>query len=514
MSLKSTEKVDTNRYALTVEIDAETFGAAVEKATAKGIKTITLPGFRKGKAPRNMILKMYGEDLFYQDALEAVYPDAADAALEESGIDLAEQKVDFELISMDQNGVSFKLLVTAKPEVTLGEYKGLKAERPVVEVTDDEVNHELSHMQERNARIETAEDREAQNGDTAVIDFEGFVDEKAFEGGKGENYNLELGSGSFIPGFEEQLVGHKAGEDVDVTVTFPEDYHAEELAGKPAVFKVKIHEIKVKELPALDDEFAKDVSEFDTLEELKNSIRDKMAESKNAQADGEVENAIIQQIVEGMTVEVPDCMVEQRIDDNIRDFENRLRYQGLDMKVYLQYTGMSEADFREGFRENALNQVKVRLALEAIAKAEKLEASEEELDAEYKKIAEMYKMEPEQVKAVISAKDLSGDITANKAIDIVKAAAVITDVKPAAKKAAAKKPAAKKTSVKTEDESAADEKKPAAKKPAAKKTSVKKEADGEEKAAVKKPAAKKTTAAAKKPAAKKTAAKSEDKTAE
>jgi trigger factor len=488
MSLKATEKVDVNRYALTVEIDAETFAKAVEKVTAKAMKNITIPGFRKGKAPRNMIYKMYGEDVFYQDALEELYPDAADAALNESGIDLAEQKVDFELISMDKNGVSFKLLVTAKPEVTLGEYKGLKAERTVVKVEDDEIAQELGRMQERNARIIAVEGRAAQLGDTAVIDFEGFVDGVAFEGGKGESYSLELGSGSFIPGFEEQLVGKNAGEDVDVTVTFPEAYHAEELAGKEALFKCKIHELKSKELPELDDEFAKDVSEFDTLDELKKDISDKIAENKNAQADGEVENALIQQIVEGMTVEVPDCMVEQRIDENIRDFENRLRYQGLDLKTYMQYTGMEEKDFREGFRENALTQVKIRLALEAIAKAEGLEASEEALNAEYAKIAEMYKIDVEQVKSFIPAKDLSSDITANMAIDVVKSSAVITDAKPA-KKAAAKKTAAKKA------EGDAEEKKPA-KKTTTKKTTAKKAEgeDGEKKPAAKKPAAKKTAA--------------------
>ncbi len=528
MSFKSTEKVDTNRYAITVEIDAETFAKAVEKVTAKALKNITIPGFRKGKAPRNMIYKMYGEDVFYQDALEELYPDAADEALNQSGIELAEQKVDFELVSMDKAGVTFKLLVTAKPEVTLGEYKGLKADRAPVKVDAAEVDAELSRMQERNARIIPVEGRAAELGDTAVIDFEGFVDGVAFEGGKGESYSLELGSGSFIPGFEEQLVGKNAGEDVDVNVTFPEEYHAEELKGKAALFKCKIHELKTKELPALDDEFAKDVSEFDTLEELKKSITDKMTETKAAQADGEVENALISQVVEGMTVEVPDCMVEQRIDDNIRDFENRLRYQGLDLKTYMQYTGMEEKDFREGFRENALTQVKIRLALEAIAKAENLEASEEELNEEYQKIADMYKMEADQVKAVIPAKDLTSDITANKAIDVIKSAAVITQ-----KRATAKKAAAKKTETAQKEETAEEvadgEKKAAAKKTAsgtkkpatastakktstaAKKATTAKEVENKE-ATEKKPAAKKpASTAAKKPAAKKTAEPKEEK---
>lgn len=496
MSLKSTEKIDTNRYALTVEIDGETFGAAVEKVTAKALQNITIPGFRKGKAPKSMVLKMYGEDVFYQDALEELYPAAADAALDESGLDLAEQKVDFELINMDKNGVSFKLLVTVKPEVTLGEYKGLKATRAAVAVSDEEVAGQLAQMQDRNARIITVEGRAAANGDTAVIDFEGFVDDVAFEGGKGENYNLELGSGSFIPGFEDQLVGKNAGDEVDVTVTFPEEYHAQELAGKPAVFKVKIHELKTKELPELDDEFAKDVSEFDTLDELKKSISEKILEGKTAQADSEVENALIEQIVEGMTVEVPDCMVEQRMDESVRDFETRLQYQGLDMKTYLQYMGVDAATFRENFRENALTQVKIRLALETIAKVENLEASEEELNAEYAKIAEMYKMEVEQIKAYIPAKELASDITAHKAIDLVKESAVVTT-----KKAAAKKPAAKKTTTTAAKKTTTTKKT----------TTAKKAEDGEEKKpAAKKPAAKKTTTA-KKPAAKKAA---EDKAAE
>ena len=502
MKLKSTNNVETNRYELEIVIDGQEYTDAVEKATKKGLSKITVPGFRKGHAPKAMVLKMFGADMFYQDALEALYPKAVDDAIEQSGLELAEQKVDFELVSLDEKGADFKIKVTTKPEVKLGEYKGLKVEREIVSASADEIDREIDSLKEKNARIVTVTDREAKDGDITVIDFEGFTDGKAFDGGKGENYELALGSGTFIPGFEDQIVGHKVDDEFDVNVTFPEEYQAEELAGKEAVFKVKLHEIKTKEYPLIDDEFAKDVSEFDTLDELKKDIETKILEAKNSREDSMVENKLLEQVVEGMTVEVPECMIENRIDENVEDFDRRLKYQGMDMKMYMQYTGMDEAGFRKTFRESAEKQVKTRLALEAVAKAEKLEASEEELEEEYKKIADMYKIDAAQVKAAIPRKGLESDITANKAIDLIKSSAVIENVekkdekqakKPAAKKPAAKKPAAKKPAEKKEDEG---EKKPAAKKPAAKKTTAKKADDGE-----KKPAAKKT--AAKKPAAKK-----------
>lgn len=497
MELKSTNKVAANRYELEIVLNGTEYTDAVEKATRKGMAKITVPGFRKGHAPRNMVLKMFGGDMFYQDALEALYPSAVDAAIEESGLELAEQKVDFDLVSIDKDGADFKITVTTKPEVTLGEYKGLKANRTIVSVTDDEVQKELDQLKEKNARIVSVEGRAAQKGDTAVIDFEGFTDGVAFAGGKGESYELELGSGTFIPGFEDQVAGHNVEEEFDVNVTFPKEYQAEELAGKDAVFKVKIHEIKTKEYPELDDEFAKDVSEFDTLDELKKNISDKILEAKNSHADSHVENDLLEQVTENMTVEIPDCMIEARIDENVEEFSQRLRYQGLDKKMYLKYTGMDEEAFRNTFREGAEKQVKVRLALEAIAKAENLTAAEDELDAEYKKIADMYQIEIEKVKAAIPQKGIRADIAANKAIDLVKAAAVITNVEPEEEKPA-KKPAAKKT---------------AARKPAAKKTAAAKETEAaseaeEAKAKDKKaPAKKKTTTAAKKPAAKKTAKK-------
>ena len=333
MKLKSTNNVETNRYELEIVIDGQEYTDAVDKATKRGLAKITVPGFRKGHAPKAMVLKMFGADMFYQDALEALYPKAVDDAIDESGLELADQKVDFELVSLDENGADFKIKVTVKPEVKLGDYKGLKVEREVVSVTADEIEREIDALKEKNARIVTVTDREAKDGDITVIDFEGFEGGKAFEGGKGENYELTLGSGTFIPGFEDQIVGHKVDDEFDVNVTFPEEYQAEELAGKEAVFKVKLHEIKVKEYPEVDDEFAKDVSEFDTLDELKKDIESKILDAKNSREDSMVENKLLEQVVEGMTVEVPDCMIENRIDENVEDFSRRLQYQGMDIEV-------------------------------------------------------------------------------------------------------------------------------------------------------------------------------------
>ncbi len=498
MKLKATNKVETNRYELEIVVDGKEYTDAVEKATKKGLKNITVPGFRKGHAPRSMVVKMFGEEMFYQDALEALYPQAVDSAIEESGLELAEQKVDFDLVSIDKDGANFKITVTTKPEVTLGEYKGLKVDRTVVTVTDDEVAKEIDALKEKNARIVSVEGRAAQNGDITVIDFEGFTDGVAFEGGKGESYELELGSNTFIPGFEDQIVGHNTEEEFDVNVTFPTEYQAEELAGKDAVFKVKVHEIKAKEYPEIDDEFAKDVSEFDTLDELKKNISDKILEAKNSHADSHVENDLLEQVVNNMTVEVPDCMIENRIDENVEDFSRRLQYQGLDTKMYLKYTGMDEGAFRNTFREAAEKQVKIRLALEAVAKAENLTATDDELNEEYKKIADMYKIEIEKVKAAIPQKGIASDIAANKAIDLIKSAAKITNVDPAAEEKPAKKPAAQKTAASkktTSTKKATDTKKSGGEKKtsSAKKTDGDKKVESEKKTATKKTTAKKTS---------------------
>ncbi len=463
--LKSTNKVETNVFELEITIDGEKFEAAIQQVYLKQRKNIAVNGFRKGKAPRKMIEKMYGEGVFYEDALELVYPEAVSDAITESGLDVVGSPYDFEIPEIGKDGVVMKLKVAVKPEVKLGEYKGLSATRPSVKVSADEVKAELANMQEQNSRMINVDNRAVKKNDTTVIDFEGFADGVAFEGGKAEKYELVIGSGSFIPGFEDQIIGHKIGEEFDVNVTFPSEYHADNLAGKEAVFKVKLHEIKKKELPVLDDEFAKDVSEFDTLDELKKSVKSQLEEKKKAQADDKVTNELFETVANGIEVEIPDVMIESAIDDMVNEFDYRLQMQGLSLDTYMQYTGMDVKTFREGYKANAEAQVKLQLAFEAIAKAENIEASDEEVEAEYDKLAKTYDMEVEQVKKAVAPKSLTADIVSRKVADLIKAEAKISDEK------AAKKPAAKK---KAEDGA---EEKPA-KKPAAKKT-TKKKADEE-----------------------------------
>ncbi len=517
MTLKAKNKVETNRYELTISVDAEKFADARTAAYLKNKDKITIPGFRKGKAPRSIVEKMYGPEFFYEDALNILYPDAVEAALAEAELEIVSNDIGFDLISMDNNGVEFKVTVTVKPEVELKAYKGLKAEKLKVSVSDDEVDQQVKNVAERNARLESVTDRAAADGDTVVIDFEGFVDDVAFEGGKAEGYSLKLGSNSFIPGFEEQIVGHSIDEEFDVNVSFPEDYHADELKGKPAVFKIKLHEIKVTELPEIDDEFAKDVSEFDTLEEYKADIKAKMLDGKQKSADDAVENQLIDALLEGFKAEIPDAMIESRIDENVNDFGYRLQMQGLDLDTYVKYTGGDMTAFRDSFREQAQKQVKVRLALEKVAELEAIKPTDEELEAEFDRLAKAYSVEIDKVKMAIPATEVAKDLSVQKAIDCIKANAEVTEVDALTeKKPAAKKPAAKKTSAKKDAETAAE---PAEKKPAAKKTTAKKTAESAE-PAEKKPAAKKTTTkkpaekaddaekpAAKKPAAKKPAAK-------
>lgn len=467
--LKSSNKVETNIYQLEISIDGEKFEAAVQKAYLKQRKDITVKGFRKGKAPRNFIERIYGEGVFYEDALEILYPEEVGNAITESGLDVVGMPFDLEVPEIGKNGVELVLKVTVKPEAKLGEYKGLKATKPSCKVSADEVKTELARMQEQNSRMIDASDRAVKNGDTTVIDFEGFVDGVAFDGGKAENYELVIGSGSFIPGFEDQIIGHKVDEEFDVNVTFPAEYQ-ENLASKDAVFKIKLHEIRVKELPALDDDFAKDVSEFDTLDELKKSVKSQLEENKKADADNKVTNDLLEEVVKGVEVEVPEVMVEEAIDNIVNDFNYRLQAQGLNLDTYLQYTGMEMKAFREGYKENAESQVKLSLALEAIVKAESIEATEDELNEEYEKLAKAYDMDVEQIKKAISTDALTGDIKSRKAVELVKANAVVTEEK----KVAAKKPAAKKKAEDTDE----DAEKAPAKKPAAKKT-TKKKADEE-----------------------------------
>jgi len=443
MSLKAANKIDTNRHQLEIVIDGEKFREAIKEAYRNNSAKINVPGFRKGKAPLHIIETYYGKEVFFEDALNLLYADAVEEAINESGLKVIDDKMDFDLVSISkEDGVEFKVSVTTYPEIELTEYKGLKAERPLVKVEAAEVNAEVKSLQERNARMVSVEDRAAKKGDTVVIDFEGFKDGVAFEGGKAEGHSLELGSGQFIPGFEDQIIGKNIDDEFDVNVTFPEEYGAEDLAGQPAVFKVKLHEIKLRELPTADDEFAKDVSEFDTLKELKADIKKKALERKKKAAEEAVENILVQQIVDGIKGEIPEAMFTNRLNQSVEEFGYRLQSQGMNLDLYLQYTGSTIEQFRETFRPQAEMQVKYRLALEKIVELEGIKADDEAVEAEYAKIAEGYGVEIDKVKAVIPATEVEKDVAVGKAIDFVKANAVITDAvdeKKEAKKAAAKK---------------------------------------------------------------------------
>ena len=426
MSLKSSNKVDTNRYELTINVPADEFEAAVEKVFKRESKKITIPGFRKGKAPRAFVEKYYGEQVFYEDAINLVYPYALESAVEEAGLKLIEDHIGFDLLESGKGkDLLFKVTVTTYPEVTIEGYKGIEIVKKPVEVTEEDIDAELVKVQDRNSRMVTVEDRAAQNGDTVEIDFEGFVDGVAFEGGKAENFNLTLGSGQFIPGFEDQVVGHNTGDEFDVNVTFPEDYHAEELKGKAAVFKIKLHEIKAKELPEIDDDFIKDISEFDTVEAYRADVREKLTAARQKQADNDADNQLIDALIEKLQGEIPEAMYQNRINDDIREFSYRLQSQGLDLKTYMQYTGMDEKSIRDSFKPQAERQVKVRLALEKIAELENIVPTEEEIEAEYTKIADAYQMDVEKVKGFIAVSDLSLDIAVEKAMGIVRDNAVI-----------------------------------------------------------------------------------------
>ena len=430
MNLVKSEKLEKSMHELQFSVDAETFKAAIEKAYKREGKKYNVPGFRKGHAPRAVIEKMYGADIFHYDAINDLFPEAYEAAVVESGIQpVGRPEADVVSESLE-DGVVLKVTVAVKPEIKVGNYTGLKATKKVNTVDDADVEAELVRMQNRNGRIITREGK-AENGDTVDMDFEGFVDGVAFEGGKAEHYSLVLGSGSFIPGFEDQLIGHEAGEEFDVNVTFPEEYQAKELAGKPAVFKIKLHEVKTKELPALDDEFAKDVSEYDTLDELKASIRKGMEEQNEKQAALAVENDLVDQVIATIEGDIPEAMYEVRMDEAVRDFEYRLAQQGLKLDMYLQYMGQTMESFRASFREQAEKQVKIRLALEAVAAAEQIAASDEELEAELQRVADNYKMELAKVKELVNADEVKKDLAVNKAIDFIRDHAEITEEKVA-----------------------------------------------------------------------------------
>ena len=421
--LKSAEKTGTNEYTLVITVSAEDFNAAVNKVYHKQKNSINVPGFRKGKAPRAMIERIYGEGVFYDDAINDCFPAAYDAAVEESGIDPVDQPRDFDLKHVGKDGLEIECKVTVRPEVNVVGYKGIEAEKPDVEVTDEDVEKDLKAKQEANAREISVEDRAAKEGDIATIDFEGFTDGVAFEGGKGEDYDLELGSGSFIPGFEDQIVGHNVGDAFDVNVTFPEEY-AEELAGKDAVFKVTVKGIKEKQLPELDDEFVKDVSEFNTLDELRADIRKTLTEQREKSAKSTFENAVYDKLSELVDGEIPDVMYDKAVDNMLSEFRYNIESQGMPFDKYISAIGMTEDSIRNMYRPRAEKDVKIELALAKIAALEGIEATEEDIAAEYDKMAERYGVKAEDVKAAISEERVIAQIKSNKASDLVLEAAV------------------------------------------------------------------------------------------
>lgn len=425
MSLKATNNVETNKYELEIEISAEDFEAAIEKAYLKARKNIAMPGFRKGKAPRKLIEKEYGEQVFFEDAVNLLYAPVVNGAVEESGLELVTRpEVEVTEISKE-NGVKLKATCITKPEVEVKDYKGIEVEKVVNPVTDEDINKQLDALREKNVTVETVDDRAAENGDDVVIDFEGFKDDVAFEGGKAEDFTLSLGSGQFIPGFEDQIVGHNAGEEFDINVTFPEEYQVKELAGAPAVFKIKLKSISKKVMPELDDDMVKDSTEFDTVDEYKADVKKKLEEANEKHADSEVEAKIFDKVIENMTADIPQVMFDNRVNEMISELEQRLAPQGISLDLYMQYTGQTIDTVKKAYAEQAEKQVKLRLALEKIAKLENIEVTEDELKAEFDKLAEAYKLDVDQIKQFIHDDDLKKDIAVGKAVDLIKDAAVI-----------------------------------------------------------------------------------------
>ena len=425
MSLTKSEVIEKNRYELQFSVDKATFDAAVNNVYRKQVKNIAVPGFRKGKAPRSIIEKMYGTGVFYEDAINDLIPDAYTEALKEAAIDVVGQP-EFDVVSIDENGLVLSAKVYVKPEVEIKDYLGIEVEKEVTPVSDEDVDREIETIRERNSREIDVTDRAAELGDTTVIDFEGFCDGVAFEGGKGTDYALKLGSGSFIPGFEEQIVGKSIDDEFDVNVTFPTEYHAEDLAGKDATFKVKIHAITKVELPELDDDFAKDVSEFDTFAEYKADVKAKIEKRHETAAENAVEDKLVEVLIEKLEADIPEPMFVAETENFVRDYDTRLRSQGLDLNTYFKYTGMTLDSLREQMRPQAERQVKARLALEKIAVLENLEATEEDINSEYEKIANAYGIELEQVKASIDSEAIAADMKVQKAMELVKEKAVVT----------------------------------------------------------------------------------------
>ena len=420
MALKeSTKKEQTNSYELVVSVDADTFEKAINAVYKKQVKNISIQGFRKGKAPRKVIEKMYGSEVFYEDAMQDCYPDALYDAAKEADVKIVKVET-LEAVEAGKDGFTFKANIIVEPTMDINEYLGVEVTKKSTDVTDELVDEEIQKVRERNARIITVDDRAAQDGDIAVIDFEGFVDGEAFDGGKAENYNLKLGSNSFIPGFEEQIIGHNTDEEFSINVKFPDDYQAEELKGKDAEFKIKLHEIKTNELPEVDDDFVKDVSDKDTLDEYKAELKETIAKRLEDEAEKDIDDQIANKLMELLDGEIPEAMYENQTNDMVRDFDMRLRSQGLDINTYMQYMGTDIEGLKKMYRDEAEKRVKLRLALETIAKKENIEVTDEDLENEYKKLAEAYQMDVDKVKAAIPVESLSEDIKVEKALKLVK----------------------------------------------------------------------------------------------
>lgn len=425
MSLVSKNKTEANTYELEIAADAAQFEAAIEKAYKKAKKKISVNGFRKGNAPRKMIEKLYGEAVFYEDAVNDLIPTVVAPAVEEAELELvAAPSITVKSINKAE-GVVYTVVCTTKPEVEIADYKGITVKKTVDEVTDEMIDKAIDALRDRNGRMVTVEDRAAENGDVAVIDFEGFKDGVAFEGGSEKNYELSLGSHQFVPGFEEQIVGKKPGEEFTINVTFPENYQMKELAGQPTEFKIKLHELRAKELPELDDEFVKDATDFDTLDELKADYRKKLEDNAEKAAENAVDNQLYEALIGKMTVDVPQVMFDAQIDEMVRNFEMQLSQQGITLDMYLTYTGLEMADFRKTFADRAEKEVKIRLALEKIAELENIEISDEKAEEEYAKIGEQYNMPVDDVKKYISLNSLKADMKVSEAVKLVKDSAKI-----------------------------------------------------------------------------------------
>lgn len=422
MKLRSSNKIETNRWELEIEVEPEVFNKEVDKVYNRQKSKITVPGFRKGKAPRAFIEKFYGEGIFFEDAVNSLYPSALEEAAKEAGIELVDDHMDFEMLKMSKDeGFIFKVKVTVMPEVSVENYKGIEVKKlSIPEVTDEDVNAEIEKVRDKSARLIDCESGKAEKGDISNIDFEGFVDGENFEGGSAGGVNLELGSGQFIPGFEDQIIGHEIGDEFEVKVTFPETYHVPTLASKEAVFKTKLNKLQKKELPTVDDDFVKDISDFDTLDEYKSDLKKKLENSKENIAKNEAENEMIEKFIGLVKAEIPEALVKNKIKDLMRDFEYRLQPQGINIKDYIKYTGMTEEKLEEQFRPQAEKHVKLELGLKKVAEIENISVTDDEIEKEYEKVAKSYNLKPEQVKRFVMKEDITKDIKKSKVLDIIR----------------------------------------------------------------------------------------------